>query len=99
MSAVAVPYRPEGVVCRHCGAAIPPIIGETYGAWVERYFCDRRICQRIEGRLDDVSWLLEQGESPAQVAARLAFSPRSLARWLWRHGERQLASRFEQVAS
>lgn len=54
----------------------------------------RTKAQRSADRLADVVELLDAGESPAMIAARLDISAATLQRWLHRLGRRDLASHF-----
>ena len=46
-------------------------------------------------RLTRIRDLLWAGHTPERVADELGIQPRSVARWLHRHGEHVLARRFE----
>lgn len=63
----------------------------TAAAWAER---DARIQVRIQARILDIRWLLDTGTCPATVAQQFGVRPNSLARFLHRHGEHELARQF-----
>lgn len=48
-------------------------------------------------RLEDIEWMLSSGESPTQIANRLGIKPQSVARFLYRCNETQLAHLFEHL--
>lgn len=47
--------------------------------------------------LDDVIELLEYGETPAQIAARIARKPATIARHAYRHAKPEIARQFERI--
>jgi hypothetical protein len=55
--------------------------------------------ERAAALLEDIEWLLESGEPPQAIAARLGYAkPASLARRLSRHGRADLAAIYWRVA-
>lgn len=52
---------------------------------------------RAERRIENVTWLLEQGVSRNTIAEREGVSIDSLARFFHRHGLHDLACRFERL--
>lgn len=66
---------------------------------------DRARVEWQHGRIEDIRDLLEMGESPSQIVARIAplygdrpVKATSLARWLHRRGEHEMARHFENSA-
>lgn len=51
-----------------------------------------------EHRIEDVTDLLEHGETPAVIADRLGLACGSLAKWLRKHGQPDLARVFEEAS-
>jgi hypothetical protein len=49
----------------------------------------------IEHTLEDLRWLIETGEHPDRIPARLGCSRYGLARWLRREGHPELAVLFD----
>ena len=50
--------------------------------------------QHTEGRIEEVEFLLSFGLCAGDIAAKFGILPGSLARWLDRHGRRDLATLF-----
>lgn len=40
--------------------------------------------ETINARLEDYLWLVETGEHPERIAARLGMTPKTLEKFLWR---------------
>lgn len=55
--------------------------------------------ERLAALIEDLEWLLEQGESHANIAERLGSSPTALARRLHRAGRHDLARPFGRLAN
>lgn len=63
----------------------------TDSAWAK---AQERVQARIRTRIEDTRWLLERGVCPYAVARQFGVRPDSLARFLHRHGEHELARQF-----
>lgn len=48
-----------------------------------------------EPDVDELRLLLDSGEWPPRAAARIGYTQTGLARWLYRHGHRELAHLFD----
>lgn len=51
---------------------------------------------RTDGRLEEVEFLLDAGESTWQICRTLDVLPAVMSVWLWNRGRPDLARRFEQ---
>lgn len=61
---------------------------------------DRRTkAEKDADRMEDITWLIEAGEAPEQIAIRIGVPIANLTRWLWRHDRPDLARMFERKAA
>ena len=100
----------NGPHCLTCGRPIKRRVVCSYAEWRRRKYCNMD-CRRAHstaksplrevvftaGRLDDVQLLLDAGESPHQIAARLGLRIGLFARWLDNYGRSDLARLFWRV--
>lgn len=84
--------------CRVCDRLIPR---------GNRLYCNRacrlrdksaRTYTQTQGRIDEITYLLEAGESPDQIATHLGLTLDAAAAWLYRHSHTNLANQFERAA-
>lgn len=96
--------------CERCPALLVPRKDEHPAKFGRRRYCspscaaEGRAAERrgkrnrsTVHRVETVRELLEAGESPQMIPARLGVSLATLARWLYRVGEPELASPFAMV--
>lgn len=82
--------QPEDRECLACGEPVDN---------PDRQYCSAECRTGWRGRVEDVRWLLDAGESPNQIAARLGVQPTSLGRYLYRHGQDEEARVFYRAGS
>lgn len=79
---------------RFCSRSCASLHRDAVAAVVAHQFTgdERRIDH--EGRLEDLAWLLDTGETATAIPARLGLAPESLAAWLKQIGRRDLWTRL-----
>lgn len=53
-----------------------------------------RVCERSAARMEDLTWLLDNGEPLTNIPRRLNTTPLALRRWLYRNGHPDLGRLF-----
>ncbi len=86
----------EGWTIAACSRAVRGVPGDTDNAPVCKR-CTEAMELKLPILVEEVLWLLESGDRPLGIAARLVKSPATISRALYRAGRNDLAQPFASL--
>lgn len=96
--------------CKGCQQPITQRSGDGNAHYERRTYCSRACRDKRpkggaaavvfhDNRMEDLMWLLDGGESPEQIPARIGTNAHALEKWLLRYGYHDLAKLFRPTTA